>query len=161
MRRLAVAVAITLSACRVTEPGEPLLPGQPVEFRRDPAFQQFRGYSGINQPETSVIRDAEEWERTWARVVSSRTPMPPTPAVDFSRDMVVLIGIGMRPNGGYLAEVIQVVSMTNGIGVDYRAVSPGANCINTQALTQPIDLVVVPRIAGEAMFARHDQVHNC
>jgi hypothetical protein len=163
MRTFVVAL-IALAACSSTsplDPSEDWLPGRPIEFRRDPAFQWHRSFNGIDHPGTSVIRDAAEWESVWARITARSMPKTPAPAIDFSKEMVVFVALGSRSSGGYAAEVVHVVATNDGIGVDYVATSPGENCLTIGAFTQPIDLVIVRRVEGSAAFKRRDRTSSC
>ena len=56
---------------------------------------------GLDQPEMVWIADAEAWRRWYAQVMSLRMGPPPPPAVDFSRDGVLLIAMGQQTTGGY------------------------------------------------------------
>ncbi|HEX2716179.1 MAG TPA: protease complex subunit PrcB family protein [Allosphingosinicella sp.] len=164
MRTLIAAAAITLAACSTASPD----PGptshqldQLLTFRRDPTLQPYRYSNGVSDAGAVVIRDAAEWERAWQRIVVNHSPKPAAPAVDFSREMVLLVAMGTKSSGGYTAEIQRAVTRAGGLEVDWAAVSPGSNCFTTAALTQPIDVVIVPRVEGEVAFARHDQTRNC
>lgn len=164
MRLFVVVATIAAAACSTTDP----LPVRTIdvpgsnELRRDPAIQPYRYSNGIDDPVTLVIRDAGAWEETWARIVARiGPPKPPAPAVDFSKEMVLLVAMGTRPSGGYTAQILRAASGPGGIVVDWVATSPGANCFTTAALTQPIDIVLVPRADGDVRFSRQDQTKNC
>lgn len=161
MRSLALTLTIALAACTRSPMDIGELGGHPLEIRRDPAFQWFRSSSGVREPGTAVIRDVEGWQAAWETITANHSPRPALPAVDFAREMVVLVALGMRSSGGYSAEIRRVLRTGDGISVDYVARSPGSDCFVTGAITHPIDVVIVPRVDGTAVFAKHEQVTNC
>jgi hypothetical protein len=108
-------------------------------------------YSGIPEPRRVVIRDPAAWETLWdeARRVGS---LPPAPSVDFTRDMVLVVAMGLRPTGGYRISVDAVYRAHGGVFVVVREISPGAGAMVTQVLTAPLDLVRVPRTDEAVTF---------
>jgi hypothetical protein len=117
--------------------------------------------SGITDSTRVVIRDAETWRATWDRVWSRQTPAPPLPTIDFSREMVVVVGLGTRSSGGY-SIVVEGASLAGGtIDVVVQKTSPGANCFVTGALSEPVDIVRVPRRSEPVRFVERHTVRTC
>ena len=67
-------------------------------------------------------------------------------AVDFTRDMVVAVAAGQRPTGGYEIAVDRVRQAKGELTVEVVETAPGPNCVTTASLTQPVDVVVIPRL---------------
>jgi hypothetical protein len=94
--------------------------------------------SGITTPARQVIRDDGAYGRFWAALgVGER------PSVDFSRDVVIAVAAGQRTTGGHAIAVSRVVRQGAGLAVEVVETVPGAGCMTTQQLTQPVDVVVV------------------
>ena len=74
--------------------------------------------------------------------------MPPVPPVDFARDMVVLVGLGERPSGGWRVEVRSVEREGAFLRVRARALPPPAGTAQAAALSHPFHAVRVPRSDG-------------
>jgi hypothetical protein len=136
----------------------------PVEVRR--ISQVYN--SGIGQSRRIVIRDAGRWASFWAELQGSVTPQPPLPPVDFDRDVVIAAAMGTRNSGGYAIEIRQVAEENGSLIALARLVAlvvetaPGDRCYVTAALTQPVDVVLVPGMAGrEVSFVAREEVHNC
>ena len=66
-----------------------------IRFRTDSTA--FAQYSGINQAQNFVIRDAAAWNDLWQRIYATQTPVPPPPDVDFNTQMVVASALGPGP----------------------------------------------------------------
>jgi hypothetical protein len=121
----------------------------------------FRYYSGFTEKERLVIRDADQWSRAWARITVGLSPRQPTPSVDFAREMIVLVAMGQRLTGGYAIAVEGVYDAGGRLYVEVRELSPGGSCGTTQALTQPIDVVRVPRRDGAVVFVERAETIDC
>jgi len=117
--------------------------------------------SGITDSTRVVIRDAEAWRQMWDRVWSQQTPAPALPAIDFTREMVVVVGLGTRSSGGY-SIVVDGASVAGGtIEVVVQKTSPGASCVVTSALTEPVDIARLPRRSEPVRFVERHTVRAC
>lgn len=86
----------------------------------------------------------------------------PPPSVDFDRDGVVAVFMGERPTGGHSIEVERVVLREDGkLLVEILLRSPGPECLTTLALTQPYQIVSVPRVAEHATFTARSVLVPC
>jgi hypothetical protein len=116
--------------------------------------------SGFDEPAELVIRDRAALEAAWARVFN-QVQGNPAPAVDFTRESVLLVALGNRSTGGHDVHVEAVSRSGDGAVVRYSATSPGPGCVTTQGVTSPVDVVRVPRIAGTVRFERRNVVQHC
>lgn len=103
--------------------------------------------------EETVVRDRAAWEAMWQQLHNGLAA-DPLPAVDFTRDMVVLVAVGQRSTGGTSVRVDGVAAAAGGAVVRYTVTEPGAGCMSTQVITAPVDVVRVPRAAGAVRFER-------
>jgi hypothetical protein len=115
--------------------------GTQVQIRRIGQYNQ----SGITVPQRLVVRDDASYARFW----SSLGVGGERPAVDFTRDVVIGVAGGQRSTGGYSIAVEQVVRAGTSATVRVVETTPGPGCMMTQALTQPVDVVVVAAAAAE------------
>lgn len=164
VRSVAVIFTAALAACTHPEASLSLLiPGDPlpvVRLRAEP--YSFSYNSGLDQPGRIVVRDPSSWQAIWAQIYRGYSPMPSAPAVDFSREMIVVVALGSRSSGGYSILVDGANEARNaGLVVTVRSISPGPKCGVTAALTQPVDIARVPRREGEVGFLEHAEVHTC
>lgn len=121
----------------------------------------YTSNSGIEDSLRVVIHDAEAWGKIWEQIHSPFTPTPPLPEIDFSREMVVVVGLGTRPNGGYGIIVDRAYERDDRLEIIVRKQTPGNNCFNTQAVTQPVDIVRLPKSKRAVVFRETEVVHEC
>jgi hypothetical protein len=72
---------------------------------------------------------------------------PPAPAVDFSREAVLLIAMGQRPSAGYGLNLAGEATLRDGVltvPVDWREPPPGY--LRAQVVTSPCLLLKVPAV---------------
>jgi hypothetical protein len=113
--------------------------------------------STIATPERLVIRDEQSWAAFWNRLGAFNRP-----AVDFTRDVVIAVASGQRSSGGYEIAIQRVTRTGNAVSIDVVETTPGPNCVTTQTLTQPIDVIVVAAAdAGTWTFNDQTRVASC
>lgn len=165
-RSLVTLVAVVLAgACsesptaRQDAPLEALV-GNPVQLAR---FQEYfpAFNSGYGRQTRLVVTTQAEWEAAWARTWENEEPRPPAPAVDFTREVVLLAAMGSRPSGGFRIRVEAAAARTDHTAVRVVEMSPGGNCIVTAALTEPVDIVRLPRAALPVRWETVRAVHSC
>jgi hypothetical protein len=109
---------------------------------------QWSGQQGGGEtPKTRVLRTAEQWDGFWQQVEGDR-PRP----LDVSREMAVVIELGLKHTGGYSAEILAVRVQNDQLVVEYRERSPEPGEMVTQALTSPWVIAVVPRTDQPVIF---------
>jgi hypothetical protein len=113
--------------------------------------------TGIAEARRLVIRDANAWAELWSELgVGER------PEVDFTRDLVIVVAAGQRPTGGHEIAVDQVTQSGPALTVSVLETKPGPNCMTTAALTQPVDIVVVPAVNAKSWsFVEQKDVRGC
>jgi len=121
----------------------------------------FSSFSGFNAPTRLVVRDTTTWRTAWEQVNRPFIPQPPLPPIDFSREMVLLAGLGTQPSGGYELRIEGATRDTGGIDVQLRRIAPAAGCPVTASLTQPVDLVRMPFSDQPVRFSETTQVTSC
>lgn len=125
-----------------------------VTDQTDPIVRLYAAkHSAYEMAEETVVRDRAAWEATWRQLHNGLAADPP-PAVDFTRDMVVLVAVGQRPTGGTSVRVDGVAAAPGGAVVRYTVTEPGEGCMSTQVLTAPVEVVRVARVAGAVRFER-------
>ena len=116
-----------------------------------PSTEIARGdSSAIQETRVAVVRTPEAWAELWAEHGANTLPPPPAPEVDFERQMVVAVFLGVRPCGGYGVEIAECAPREDRIVVRARETRPGPDELVTMALTAPYAMRAVPRAEGEA-----------
>lgn len=121
----------------------------------------FSYNSGITESQRLVVRDQATWQQVWNDVYKFTFPAPALPAVDFTREMIVVAALGQRPTGGYSIFIDGATETATGVTVNVRSVSPGSSCAVTLALTNPVDIARVSRREAAVSFAETAATQNC
>ena len=140
--------------------------GTPVPFteldpKRPGPRRSFAHSSGILKPLRVVIRDRDAWLELWKQLSSQQSPPPPLPEIDFSREMLIVVAMGQRNTGGFGIIVDGVYKRYKKLEVVVKSISPGNNCMTTQALTQPVDIVRVQKSDYSVVFRETDVTNDC
>jgi hypothetical protein len=137
-RALALVIAIAATACATTATGGPAL--------------EWKALHGGPPTATMLVARSEvEWQRL-AALFGLR---PPLPRLDFSRQMVVAMGLGERPTGGFAVTIVGAEERRGVLYVRYEERRPRPEEMVTQALTTPYHVRVLPRSdAGQVVFER-------
>lgn len=168
-----VLLAISLSGnstLRATQ--EPTHPGTPVPItplgpKRSGPRMSFTSNSGIGDPLRIVIRNRDDWREMWKRIHSPDaehdpiSELPPLPQIDFSREMVVVVALGARATGGYDVIVEGAYQRNDRLEIVVRSMSPGKGCFSVQMITQPVDIVRLPKTERSVVFRENEVVHEC
>lgn len=151
-------VLFLLSAC-AGAPSSPEQAGDMIRAPRDTvAFTGLaRGaYSTLRFERMQAITDAGTLTSVWQQV-SADAP----PAVDFTRDMVVLVASGEHRSGGYSVVVTGVEQDAANMYVQVQLRSPGDACVVSEALTQPYHIVLLPRSELPVQFEIQHETIAC
>lgn len=117
--------------------------------------------SGIAEPFETVIRAQATWEQFWANLHSTDIPTPSLPEVDFTENMVIGVGLGNKPSGGYSVEIKDIIMKDDKLVINAVEQQPGQNCMTTMAITQPYHLVTVEQSDLPVQFNRQTEIVNC
>src|SRR5687768_16513290 len=133
----------------------------PAQRSPEVAMVGYRHTSGFDTREHLVVRDSATWATTWTRLLGSHSPKAPLPAVDFSREMIVVASMGTRSSGGYSIGVDRVFAARDTVFFRVREQSPGPRCGTTAALTAPVGLARVERTTRPVEFVVSSVISDC
>lgn len=121
--------------------------------------------SGFTEPAELVIRDAAAFSSASNIVQQGMLRESPDQATvrqpDFATATVILVAIGQTNTGGYSVAVDRILRTTTGATVHYTVTSPGPNCMTTQMLSAPVQMVSVPRLPSAVRFVARRVVADC
>jgi hypothetical protein len=164
-RSLALLLAVLAAGCAELPsispgPERDQLAGEAVQLTR--LDQYFPPYNtGFEEQARLVVDSREAWEAAWVRVWKNHGEVPPAPAVDFSREIVLLAAMGVRYSGGHHVRMPAAAVQPNRVVVRVVETSPGSGCVTTAALTEPVDVVKLPRTPLPIEFQTVKTVHEC
>ncbi len=102
-------------------------------------------FSGIRDVKQEVVKSADTWEKLWKQHTTAAGGADKIPAVDFSKEMVVVATMGTKRTGGYMIEIVGVEAKDKTLKISVKKSSPPPNAMTIQALTAPFHFVAVPR----------------
>jgi hypothetical protein len=112
-----------------------------IQLESRTLVQHGGNHSPYHEHARLLIHDEDEWEQRWSQIVGDDTP---SPAVDFSRDMVLVVAMGVRSTSGYSITVEGVFENAEGLYVQVLETSPGPNCGVLDAISAPVIAVAIP-----------------
>ncbi len=118
-------------------------------------------YSAIGDKREVVIKNNEDYQKLMAEVYNNLDQMPQIPDVDFSKNYVVAMFMGSRNTGGYTLKFDKVIKRADDLTVSAYETSPGKTCIVTEAISQPYEIIKIPRIEKKVKFIRKQKVNEC
>lgn len=139
LRLVAFATVSTLAAETAGAHGQETGPALPFETLLTEAR------SGLSEPRREVIRSDEAWQELWERVFTGVSPTPTPPAVDFSREMLVVVALGERRSGGFGIAVQRVSPRGNGLEIEVLESCPAPGAMVSMGLTQPLEVIRLER----------------
>ena len=102
-------------------------------------------FSGIREAKQEVVKSADAWQKIWKQHATAGGESDKIPAVDFSKEMVVLATMGTKRTGGYIIEIVGVEAQDKALKISLKKSSPPPDAMTIQALTAPFHFVAVPK----------------
>jgi hypothetical protein len=111
-----------------------------------------------------VVRDHDAWLNVWKRiyqVVPSNGPYPELPEIDFSREMVIVAAMGLRPSTAYAIIIDSAYERNDRLEVVVRSVENRKGCMAFAMMTAPVDIVRLPKTERAVVFREIEVVPEC
>jgi hypothetical protein len=148
---LVVLCSVTVAGCDS--------PSSPAETL--PLTRVTQGYFGAPNPsQRLVVRSQQDFAAAWAAIFTTSSPQPPAPSVDFTQEMVIIALSGSKPSGGYCIAVEHAAGDRRSATVTVRSVGPTAGNPILPVITNPYDIVRVPR-RDRVSFTEVSEIGNC
>jgi hypothetical protein len=126
-------------------------------------FWRMEGYLGwgLNEPTQRVVKTRSEFLKLWTQIHIHSPRVPSPPYIDFSKEMVLVNGMGQRSSGGYSIRTERIEDEGNSIVVFSRTRSPGPNCMTSASFTSPVELIRLERSSKPVRFISTNEVVEC
>jgi hypothetical protein len=118
-------------------------------------------FSGYGRQANLVIQDSQAWIDLWNQHMLFMVEPLPVPEVDFSKDMIVAVFMGVVNTGGYSLHINEVVETDSVIVVKMERTEPGPTCIVPQVLTQPYHMIQITRTEKPVTFEVTTEILEC
>jgi hypothetical protein len=135
-----IALAVALAAMLGQPPGDRNLGLMMLEAPTTRTIEKG-DQSNIDDARQVLLRSEAELRQLWKQ----HSPDRPMPKVDFSREMVVGVFMGSRPNAGFSTAIVSATAAKGALMVRYTETRPPADSITAQILTFPYHLVAIPK----------------
>jgi hypothetical protein len=124
--------------------------------RRELSYQTIERVSKGSEDATKevVVYDKKAFEELWNRIHSNRKRIPALPDVDFQTQMVIGVFSGTAPTGGYSTKITGVTEKRRILEVQVKELTPGSECIVSQAQTSPYHLISTPKMKKKLFFLK-------
>lgn len=163
---LVVLIAVLASAILVFSPQKetPAVKEEIIKFET-----LSKGiYSGYADPAKMVINQEFVFSDLWQKTNSVYTKIPAEPQIDFEKETVIAVFMGIKNTGGYLIEIEKIVdepappgvrceAQTRCVGkvvIYMKETKPKPGEMVTEALTQPYNIVKTPKIIKPVEFKK-------
>lgn len=108
-----------------------------------------------------AVLDTADWDAIWHRIVGSSSTAP-LPTVDFSREMLLVVGMGQAPCMGYQINVDTVFrDRDSRIYAVVRERHHGSRCGCLNEVVSPVDVIRVPRSLRPVTFLERQETNVC
>ncbi len=102
-------------------------------------------FSGLREAKQEVVKSTDVWEKLWKQHSTAAGQSEKIPAVDFSKEMVVVAALGTKRTGGYTVEIVGAEAKDKTLRISIKKTSPPPDAMTIQSLTAPFHFVAVPR----------------
>ena len=117
-------------------------------------------HGGISERSRLVIRTRAEFNQFWEKLLSSSSYKPPLPEVDFSKEVILVAAMGLRPSSGFEIIIEGACEVDNHVEVFVRNTDFAKCGMQLPAETAPVDIVRLPRTGLPVVF-KETEVSNC
>lgn len=137
-----------LARSRVAAPSELELPRLSLKIRMEHlgptrwCGSNHESTSGLAHPTREVVRDSTRWAVAWPHTQDNAAAR--LPAVDFTKHMVVIVGLGSKPTTGYDI-MVDSAAIRQSEQLIFVQITSNDSCPGGAMLTRPVDVVQVPR----------------
>jgi hypothetical protein len=129
-----IAIVMVLAAALMQPPQPPAPPATPRTIEKG-------DQSNVEDGKQVLVRTEAEWTALWQQ----HAPDRPKPKIDFSREMVVGIFMGSRPNAGFSTTITSAMAANGALLVRYNETKPSVGSVSAQILTFPYHIVAISK----------------
>jgi len=162
---LLTLTALSLAACAPRDPSGPTGPRSPsIDFPDLLPLQDLyslQSFSGMADKGGMIITDSTVLRAVWATVFANYAvgQKPMLPAIDFKQNVVLVASAGQTPTQLIWFRITKVRERPGHLAVLVESAWPG--CGGVPVVTNPVHIVMVPRVSSQAVFEFVDYTEPC
>jgi len=146
---LAKTVMVVATLCAFLPSRSQFLPQDQINWR---TYRQG-AFSNAKTAQTNVFETEGQFQRFWQNVIGTAGGKMPTDGVDWAREKLVAINLGVRPNAGYELSIQSIKRVkASEILVSYRERLPIQGVSYPQVQISPWIIVRMERAGGAINF---------
>lgn len=153
IRPACLGVTLLLAACAAAPAGPPPELAAPLECGADADWQG-------PGPRVALYASRSAFAAAYAALHRNRRPAPRPPAVDFGREAVAAVLLGMRPTAGYGLRLADAFLEGEALVVVVVERRPPPGAITAQVITSPYCLVRLARGAWRTVRVQDPEGHR-
>ncbi len=115
--------------------------------------------SGVSERKNYAVYSEEDFTRLWTMAYGTDTSA--MPSIDFDTQYVIGVFAGEKPTGGHTIEVASITDASSIRTVSMALTRPGEDCMTSEALTSPFQLIAVPVSDRELARTETEIVASC
>jgi hypothetical protein len=109
-------------------------------------------FSGIAEAKKEVLKDQAAWEKLWTKHTSAMKPGEKLPAVNFEKEVIIVVTMGRQRTGGYAIEILSAKEIDKHFQITIRKTLPKPGSMAIQALTAPFHFAAAPKSDMKPQF---------
>ena len=116
---------------------------------------------GIKTDTLMLIRNINDLNTNWKKLKSNMGGAVKIPVVDFSKHNIIIVAQGMKNSGGYSVDIKSVNVTANNVIVNADFNKPGKNCIVTDVITYPYEVIKIPKVNKMVLLNKKEITNDC
>ncbi len=116
---------------------------------------------GFKSKTNLVISTQEEFLKIWDQAFANYMNKETAPSIDFEKNVILLVALGQKTSGGHTIKVNSVVETKDNTVVNILETSPGKDCMTTEAITYPYQIVQIEKPNKNVQFSAIEKVIDC
>lgn len=127
------------------------------------SFEVIHGgpFASVSVKKEMTATNKDDYLKIMNEVYSNLDQMPQIPEVDFTKNDVVAVFMGAKTTGGYSINVDKVIKRKDALTVAVNETSPAVNCVVTQAITQPFQVIKIPKTKQKIVYVFKQRTNEC
>lgn len=118
-------------------------------------------YASVSVPKQVAVTNNDDYQKLMAEVYANLDQMPKIPDVDFTKYEVAAVFMGTKNTGGYTVNFDKLIKRNDAVTCAVFETSPGKNCINTEVLSQPYEIIKFPKADKKIKFLLKQRIKDC
>lgn len=104
-----------------------------------------------------TISNEQDWNELMDKAISQTN----IPAIDFTKEMLIVAFQGKKPTGGYSIEISNLKKKDGIIGVTIVESEHGSDCITAQVITSPFHIVKISKTSDKFEYILTKKTVSC